>query len=118
MLERAGDRDGVGQVALCGRFLTEPAEEVEEGAARVGIVGPAARVVDEVSDPGSGHRLEQVFLGGEVAVDRPRADPGAGGDLVERHAVTRSGERVPCRLQHPVPVALRVGAQQAVRHRC
>ena len=51
ILQRSGDRDGLGQVALGGRFLADPPEEAEEGLAGVGVAGAAARVVDEVADP-------------------------------------------------------------------
>jgi uncharacterized protein len=42
LLERAGDGDGVGQVALGGRLLADPAENAEEGRAGVRIGGAGA----------------------------------------------------------------------------
>ena len=39
--------------------------------------------VGEALEAGLGERLEQVVLGGEVAVDGADADPGAAGDLVD-----------------------------------
>jgi len=116
VLKRAGDGDGVGQVALRRRLLPEPAEEAEECLPGVWVAGEAPRDGDEVTKPGGDHRLEQLFLGGEMAVDRPRADPGHGGDLVEGNAVAGRGERVLRRAQDLVPVALRVGAQRPVSH--
>lgn len=82
-LKRASDRDGVVQVAFDRRLLAEPTEEAEKGAARIGVGGPAAGVLDEVVQPGGGDRLEQFLLGRKVAVHRARADPGEGRDLVE-----------------------------------
>ena len=116
LLERARDGDGVGQVALGVRLLADPAEKAEEGPAGVGIGGAAARVLDEIADPGGRHRREQLLLGRKVPVDRARSDARQGGDLVERHAVAGRGERLPRGAQHLLAVAQRVGARCALRH--
>ena len=116
VLQRAGDGDGVGQVALGGGLVRDPAEEPEERRARVGGPGAGAHVRDEVFEPGRDHRLEQRLLGGEVPVHGARPDARRGGDLVERHAVPGRGEGVPGRAQDLLPVAAGVSAQRPVSH--
>jgi hypothetical protein len=75
-------------------------EKAKERLAGVGVTGPAPGILDEVTNPGRGDRLEQFFLGREMPVHRPGADPGRGGDLVEGDTVAGLGEGIPCRPQH------------------
>jgi len=109
VLQRTGDRDGVGQVALGLGLLSKPGQEAEERLARVGGARPGPAVREQLFDPGRGHRLEQRFLRGEVPVHGSRPYPRAGGDLVQGHGEARRGEGVPGRAQHLLPVAPRVG---------
>jgi hypothetical protein len=69
LAQRAGDRDGVGQVALGGGLPGDPGEEAEERLAGVGGIGPGPRFVDQIGDPRRDDRLEQRLLGREVPVD-------------------------------------------------
>ena len=115
LAQRAGDRDGIGQVALGGGLPGDPGEEAEERLAGVGGIGPRPRVADQIGDPRRDHRLEQRLLGREVPVDGAGPDPGTGRDLVQRHAVARFGERLPGGTQHLLPVPRRVGAQRPAR---
>src|SRR6266568_3781885 len=115
LAQRAGDRDGIGQVTLGCGLLGDPGEVAEERLARIGGAGPGAGVRDQVLDTCRDHRLEQRLLGREVPVDGAGPDSGAGRDLVERHAVAGFGERLPGGAQHLLPVPRRIGAQRAIR---
>ena len=111
VLQGAVDRDGIGQVAFGGCFLADSAEEAEEGAAGVGFAGAAARILDKVADAGRDHRLEQFFLGREVAVE-------GAGPTPARAAISSRGTPYPdaakascAALEDFLPVAPRVGAR-------
>jgi hypothetical protein len=70
LAQRAGDRDGVGQVALGGGLPGDPAEEAEERLAGVGGISPGPRFADQIGDPRRDDRFEQRLLGREIAVAR------------------------------------------------
>ena len=110
---------------------SEPAIEMASGRSRLAAASPAilARKPKNASpgsaasararasltrsvDPRRDHRLEQRLLGREVPVDGAGPDPGAGRDLVQRHAVARFGERLPGGAQDLLPVPRRVGSQR------
>jgi hypothetical protein len=118
LLQRAGDRDGLGQVALDAGLVPDPGHQAEEGGARVGGPGALARVRDEIDDPRRDHRLEQRLLGGEVPVHGAGADTGPGGDLVERHVVPGRGESLRGSAENLLPVAPGVSARCPIRHGC
>jgi hypothetical protein len=118
LLQRPGDRDGLGQVALDGGLVPDPGQQAEEGGARVGGPGALARVRDEIGDPRRDHRLEQRLLGGEVPVHGAGADTGPGGDLVERHVVPGRGESLRGRAEDLLLVAPAVSPQRPVSHSC
>ena len=74
--------------------------------------GPGQR--DELAHPRHRDRLEQRLLRREVPVDRARADARPRRDRVEWHAVSRFGERLAGRGEHPLAVAAGVGAQWSI----
>ena len=73
----------------------------------VGQQLPSSR--HDLTHPLADDRLEQRFLGREMAVDGARADAGPPGDLVDRHGQPLLGEDVVGDLQHPGTVARRIG---------
>jgi hypothetical protein len=118
LLQRAGDRDGLGQVALGDGLVPDPGQQAEEGGARVGGPGALARVRGEIDDPRRDHRLEQRLLGGEVPVHGAGADAGPGGDLVQRHVVPGRGESLRGCAENLLPVTPGVSPRWPVRHGC
>ncbi|MFZ2043748.1 MAG: hypothetical protein WAV12_07115 [Trebonia sp.] len=118
LVQRAGDRDGLGQVALDGGLVPDPGQQAEEGGARVSGPGALARVRDEIDDPRRDHRLEQRLLGGEVPVHGAGADTRPGGDLVERHVIPGRGESLRGSAEDLLPVAPGVSPRRPVSHSC
>ncbi len=111
--QRAGHDDRIGNVALGRTFDTQPREEGEKGVTGVGVGSSTPGLGDEVGEPGSDDGLKERLLGGEVTVNRARADACSCGDRVKRYAETGLGEGVAGRPQDLVAVAPSVCSQRA-----
>jgi len=89
----------------------EPAECLAGREVGGRVPGEPAQRVGLLAVDGGGQRL----AGGEVAVERPRADAGEPGEVVEADAVVAVRERGAGGGDDRVAVAARIGAQRLVR---
>src|SRR5262249_6018391 len=85
--------------------------EVEEGCSGVVRLQRLLGHVAELCDMPLDDRVHEVVLGGKAPEDRSVANPGKARDLVDARVGARRGEHLRRRIEHPLEISPRVGAQ-------
>ncbi len=99
--------------AVDGLKLSAAEEVALEGGPGVILCQGLVREFGKALEAALGERVDQVFLGGEVAVDRAHAKPSGARDVVHLRVEPIRGHELPRRLDHGLAVAPRVGALNA-----